>query len=165
MAHQKEDKHAIVRLDPVFGETVTVQGQMWDVAPMREAAVKCIAKTGLLGQLRFALTHVVLLWGYNIPWPDQGQKPQWRRPMEVFSLAHNVVFLAPAAAAMLLAFRRRRARSMLLALHVWGVVAMAALYFGDTRYRVPYDGLIIVLAIQAYVEMAERLRRGRRWVG
>jgi hypothetical protein len=159
-AHQKQDKHAIMRLDPVFGEKLTIQGHMWDPAPNYEMAARCVRKTGLLGQVRFALTHVVLLWGYNIPWPDQGQKPTWQRPMLIWCDAHNIVLLAPAAVAMLLAFTRRRARSMLLALHVWGVVLMAMLYFGDTRYRTPYDGLIALLALQTYVEIAPWLRRG-----
>jgi hypothetical protein len=147
-------------LDPVMGEKLTIQAVMGDAPANYQLAARCIAKTGLGGQLRFAITHVVLLWGYNIPWPDQGQK-SWRTPMHVSSIVHNSVILFPAAAALLLAFRRRRARSMLLALHVYSLVVTAMLYFGDTRYRVPYDGLLVVLAMQTYVDLHSLGRRAR----
>jgi hypothetical protein len=105
--------------------------------------------------------HVVLLWGYNTIWPDGGK---FRLPMAIAGGVHTVAFLPPAALAMFLAFRRRRARTMLLALHVWAVVAMAMLYFGDTRYRAPYDGVIIVLAIDTYVIAFRGVRSAIRWL-
>jgi hypothetical protein len=148
-------------LDPIFAEQLLIHGTMMDAEPNNRLAASCVKVGGLAKQLRFALTHVVLLWGYNIPWPDQGQKPEWRRPMEVSSVLHNALVLGPAAVAVLLAFRRRRARSMLLALHVFSVVLTAMLYFGDTRYRTPYDGILIVLAMQTYVEIGTLLRRAR----
>jgi hypothetical protein len=80
--------------------------------------------------------------------------------MELFCKAHDTFILPPAALALLLAFQRRRARSMLLALHVWSVIVIAMVYFGDTRYRAPYDGLLIVLAVQTCLEVGLQLRRG-----
>jgi hypothetical protein len=137
---------------------------MGDEAPNRKLAAECIKKTGWLRQAKYAVTHVVLLWGYNIIWPDQGQKPKYRKPMAVFCVGHSIAIMPPAAVAMLLGFRRRRARSMLLALHVWSQVLTAILYFGDTRYRAPYDGLLTILAIGSLVAAVRWLRslRGRR---
>src|SRR5262249_16933203 len=146
-AYEKEHHGSLLGMDPVFGETIAIQGHMWDEEPNREQAAKCIKKSGWRKQAKFAVEHVILLWAYNIIWPDQGQPKKWRLPMQISCLAHSIVLLPPAAIAMLLAFRKRRARIMLLALHVWSVVGMAMLYFGDTRYRAPYDGLIIVLAV------------------
>jgi hypothetical protein len=147
-------------LDPIFGETLVVQGHMWDAEPNYKLAAACVKTTGVRGQIKYALTHVMLLWGYNIIWPDAGQKPQWRVPMEVSSALHNVLILPAAALAVLLAIRRRRARSMLLALHVLSVLVTSMLYFGDTRYRAPYDGILIVLAAQSYVQAGGVLLRG-----
>ncbi|MEO7332121.1 MAG: hypothetical protein ABI193_26330, partial [Minicystis sp.] len=66
---------------------------------------------------------------------------------------HAIVILPPAALLMLLAFRRKHARILLLALHMWAEVLVAMLYFGDTRYRAPYDGVLIVLAAAGYVAL------------
>ena len=89
--------------------------------------------------------------------------------MEIACATHNVLFLLPSALALLLAFRRRRARAMLLACHVWSLVITSMLYFGDTRYRAPYDGVLIVLAMALYIEagglllrVADRVRGWRR---
>jgi hypothetical protein len=119
-----------------------------------------VERTGALRQLRYAVTHVVMLWAYNIPWPDQGQKPPWRSLMRLGSLAHDVFILPAAVPAILLAFRRRHTRWMLLALHVLSVVAVAVIYFGDTRFRVPYDGLLIVLAMRSYQALGLAVVRG-----
>lgn len=135
-----------IGLDPIFGPSVTYNGRMWEAEPTYALARACVQKSGLARQLKYAFTHVILLWGYNTIWPDQGQKPKFRIPMGIASGAHNLVILPPAALALVLAFRRRRARDMALALHVWALVVMAVAYFGDTRYRAPYDGVLIVLA-------------------
>jgi hypothetical protein len=159
-ARKRRQGRPLFTLDPVFAERLQISATMTDAEANRKLASACVAVAGLARELRFSVTHVVLLWGYNIPWPDQGQQPKWRKPMEISCALHNAVFLVPAAAALLLGFRRRRARSMLLGLHVFSLVVTAMLYFGDTRYRVPYDGLLIVLAMQTYVEIAALLRRG-----
>jgi hypothetical protein len=157
---QKAHPGSIIKLDPAFGEELIIQAHMWDAAPNYRLAARCVKRTGYLRQARYAITHVVLLWGYNIIWPDEGQEPRWRVPMELFCKAHDTFILPPAALALLLAFQRRRARSMLLALHVWSVIVIAMVYFGDTRYRAPYDGLLIVLAVQTCLEVGLQLRRG-----
>jgi hypothetical protein len=151
----------LFRLDPVFADQLLIHATMMDADANNRLAAACVTVAGLARELRFAATHVVLLWGYNIPWPDQGQKARWRIPMEVSSALHNALVLGPAAVALVLAFRRRRARSMLLALHVFSVVLTAMLYFGDTRYRTPYDGILVVLAMQTYVELWALQRRAR----
>lgn len=159
-AYEKEHPKPLFRLDPVFGETVKITGHMWDAEPNQKMAAACVKKSGYLRQAKFAITHVVLLWGYNIIWPDQGQKPKWKVPMQVFCIGHAILILPGAAIAMFLAFRRRHARTMLIALHVWSQVITAMLYFGDTRYRAPYDGLLVILAIAMYPEIAAFVRRG-----
>ena len=61
--------------------------------------------------------------------------------------------------AIVLAFGQRRGRGMLLGLHILALMIVAMVYFGDTRLRVPYDGLLIVLAVDAYACGYRLLRR------
>ena len=60
---------------------------------------------------------------------------------------------------MALAFRRRHARRMLLALHVFGLFLVAVVYFGDTRLRAPYDGILVTLAVVTYAGGVRRIGR------
>lgn len=164
LAYEKEHPRPLFRLDPVMGETLTFNGTMMDAEPTNKLAATCVKKAGLLREAKYAITHVVLLWGYNIIWPDMGHKPQFRIPMTVWCVAHAIVIMPPAVLAMMLAFRRRRGRVMLLALHVWGLVLTSMLYFGDTRYRAPYDGLLTILAVVMVPEILGSLRALRdRW--
>lgn len=161
LQYQKEHKDALFTLDPALGETLTIQGNMWDAAPNYALAARCVRKTGYFRQIKYAVTHVVLLWGYNAIWPDQGQKPRWREPMMSSLAAHNTFILPGAAVALLLSLRRRRARALLVAIQVWSLIFTSMLYFGDTRYRAPYDGLLILLAMTTYLDvlsLPQRLR-------
>ena len=85
--------------------------------------------------------------------------------MKVADDLNLVVFMIPTVLALLMMFRRSHTRHALLALHVWAVVITAALYFGDARFRVPYDGVIIVLVVELYARVARRLRTAvTRWL-
>jgi hypothetical protein len=159
-AYGKSNPSALFKLDPAMGETLKIEGYMWDAKPNNELTRNCIKATGLVRQIKYSITNVVLLWGYNFIWPDQGQKPVFRAPMLVWCVAHSIVLLPPMAVAIFLALRKREARTLLLALHVWAVIALAAVYFGDTRYRAPYDGIIIILAFETYARGFE-FWRGR----
>lgn len=151
----------IFPLDPVVGPTARFAGNMWEPAPAYALAATCVEKSGYLVQARFALSHVVLLWAYNLPWPDQAQDPPFRGLMNASAILHGILILPPAALAIFLAFRRRAARTLLLALHPLAMVATAMIYFGDARFRVPYDGLLILLAAEFLVSALAWLRRKR----
>lgn len=155
----KEHRSPLFPLDPARGTTIHFRGHMWDAAPTDAISADCVKKTGTLRQAKYAITHVVLLWGYNIIWPDMGNALKWRIPMAIFCFAHAILIMPPAAVAMFLAFRRRRARSMVLALHLWGLLVVSMLYFGDTRYRAPYDGILTILAVVTYAEIGPRVSR------
>jgi hypothetical protein len=161
LAYQEKNPRArpIFPLDPVLGASVHFSGNMWEPAGAYELAHRCVEKSGYLAQARFALAHVVLLWAYNLPWPDQAQIPRFRRPMEVSAVLHAILILPLAAVAIVLAFRRRGARRLLLAAHPLAMIAMAMIYFGDARFRVPYDGILIVLAAEILVAAFIWLRR------
>jgi hypothetical protein len=158
--HEKNHHgRSIFPLDPVLGTTERFAGKMWEPAGAYALAHRCVEKTGYLRQARFALSHVVLLWAYNLPWPDQAEIPRFRRLMDTSAILHGALILPPAAIAVLLAFRRREGRRLLLALHPLAMIATAMIYFGDARFRVPYDGLLILLAADLLVAASLWLRR------
>lgn len=154
--YEKRHPDAWVKLDPAFGLELKSRGFMWDEAKLDEIADRCIQKTGWLKQAHYGLNHVILLWGYNTTWPDMGQK-RWRVAMRNWNAIHMVAFLPPLLVALGLGMRRRFARHGLLTMQIFGLMVVSVLYFGDTRFRTPYDPIIIVLAMDAY-------GRGASWV-
>jgi hypothetical protein len=134
---------------------------MWDSAPFSELAAECVRRTGVARQARYALTHVAMLWFFNPTWPDASQ-PRFLPAMEIAQQLHDVLVLPAALAALALSFRAGRARAMLLALHVLGLVVVAIVYFGDTRLRVPYDGFLVILAATTYAGAANAFCTWRR---
>ncbi len=159
--HDAEHPGAFIRLDPARTPTIQFEGHMWDEAPLRVVARDCVRRTGLIRQARYALTHLVLLFAYNVAWPDQNVRPPFFRAMQISLGLHGALVLPAALAAMIAAFARRHARQMLLALHAWGLFAVAVIYFGDTRLRIPYDGLLVTLAVITYAGGVRMLRARR----
>ncbi|HVK64430.1 MAG TPA: hypothetical protein VM694_08150 [Polyangium sp.] len=152
----KKYPDAFVRLDAALGPKLTVPGTMWNEGPFYSLARRCVATTGLVRQARYALSHIVMLWGYNIVWPDSGTDA-YRRPMRRALDLHNVLLLPPMLVAFAASFRRHLARHALLSAHLVALVLVAMVYFGDVRYRVPYDGIVIALAFDG-------ITRGLGWV-
>lgn len=148
----KKSPDAFVRLDPAFGRRLSVRGTMWNPEPFEALARRCVAKTGPLRQARYALSHVVMLWGFNIAWPDSGTEA-FRRPMRRALDLHNVLLLPPMLVAFAASFRTHLARHALLSAHLVALALVAMLYFGDVRYRVPYDGIVIALAFEGLPRM------------
>ena len=159
--YEKAHPGSLMKLDPVMGTKLEVEGHTWDAAPLYGLAAECVRRGGLGRQVEFALEHVVLLWGYNLMWPDMGQ-PSFRRPMELASTLHNVFILPAALVAMALSLRRRNARVLLVSLHIYGLLVVAMLYFGDPRLRAPYDGMLVLLAVMTYASAYRMLRRRLR---
>jgi hypothetical protein len=183
-----QDKHpdSWMRLDPVFGTDprrmdlpgfeidgdgceeqrcivdgakIQYAGYIGDRDIQREIVRECVRRSGLLTQLRFSLTNVALLWGYNSTWPDRGNpKPRaldeawhWRVMSDRWKDWHNL-YLMPAALLGLAfpLFPNRYPRQAVVAIGVWGLIAVTVAYIGGIRFRIPYDSLILVLAAQAY---------------
>ncbi|APR85808.1 Hypothetical protein A7982_11157 [Minicystis rosea] len=159
-AYEKDHPGALFKLRPVMGPKIHFEGHMWDAEPLYRVASQCVQKSGVARQIQHGITHVVLLWAYNVMWPDSGQKA-FQRAMETSLVGHAIVVLPAALVAMALAFRPRRARAMLLALHIFALMAVAAVYFGDTRLRAPYDGILVILAALTYASAYRWARRRR----
>ncbi len=143
-----------VQLDPALGPELNFNGYIADAAPLEDLMRKCIAKTGWLGQLRYAAVNVVLLGGYNTPWPDSG-RGLWRHLAGNWQAVHTALVVFPTMLGVVTLFRRRAVATYgLLAMHVVALVITAAIYFGDVRLRTPYDPLFLLLSIEVYAFLA-----------
>jgi len=104
-------------------------------------------------------TH--LLFYRNNLWPERNywDSHDWRRPLMEASAPLVQYLVVPLA---LLGFfgliRRRNFGVEWLALHGFTMLFAAARYFGEVRYRVPYDPLFLILAAIA-VHQLFRLRQ------
>jgi hypothetical protein len=68
--------------------------------------------------------------------------------MHVWGRGVAAVVAVPALLALFAWARPRKAPKLaLLGCHVWGVLGVAVLYFGDTRLRVPYDPILLLMAL------------------
>ncbi len=160
LSYEKKHPNAVFKLAPANGETIKFKGHMWDGDKLGEIASTCVAKSGWAMQAYYALTHVVLLYGYNSVWPDSGL-PGWRVPMGVWSQVSLPLVVPPLIYGFLRALARRRARELLVAMHIWALVGTAIVYFGDTRYRAPYDGIVFLLVLPVYADLWHLVRAGR----
>lgn len=142
-------------LDPVLTPELKLDGELWDPKPAYALARKCVEESGYARQLGFAATHVILLWGYNIPWPTDG----W--VSVIGNVVQSIAVLPGLVLAMVLAFRRERARDQVLFALLLGLFATAALFFGEARMRAPYDGIVTTLAFTAYARAVAWLRERR----
>jgi hypothetical protein len=146
---QKHHPDSFIRLDPALKTKLAVQGTMWTPEPFAELARKCVETTGFVRQIRYAIVHVVMLWGFNNVWPDSGKDP-YRHVMFAAVTLHNAFLLPPFLVMLVASFRRRFVRHALLAVHLVALVFVSMIYFGDVRYRVPYDGLVIALSLEGW---------------
>lgn len=164
-SRQKHHPDSFIRLDPALGTKHLLRGTMWTPETFEDLTRRCLEKTGVARQVRYALNHIIMIWGFNNGWPDSAEAP-WRFFMLASVILHNIVFMPSVVIAMFVAFQGRFSRHALLAFHLWALVLIAVVYFGDVRYRIPYDGLVIVLALDGWRRIGGWFtsRRWRGWV-
>jgi hypothetical protein len=162
---EKHRHNSFIRLDPALETKLSVRGNMWTSENFERLTHRCVAMTGYAKQARYAVVHIIMLWGFNNAWPDASDE-LYRYVMLGALAVHNIFFLMPAVIMLLAAFRRGFSRHALVGVHIAALVCIAALYFGDVRYRVPYDGLLIVLGLDGWRRIFGWLASGRwhRWV-
>ncbi len=151
----KHNIRPIIDLDPAMGTELSFDGQVWDAEPAYALARRCVEKTGLAVQAKYGVTHLMLLWAYNLPWPTRGPE------VVVATTVTSVVFLPGLIVALALAWKRERARELCLVAQLFGLFFTAILFFGEIRLRTPYDGVIAVLAFGAYADAIAIFRRRR----
>jgi hypothetical protein len=141
---------AFVKLDPAISAEIEFKGYIADEQKLRGLLRQCWKNKGLAGQIKYTTINVILLVAHNTMWPDSG-RPQWREIAKEWGKAHLILLTLPCFFGLFTVLSRRTvARHGILALHVWALLVTAALYFGDTRLRCPYDPFIVILAIEVY---------------
>jgi hypothetical protein len=152
---QRHGMKPILSLDPALGRKISFDGEQWDGDAALDLAKKCMEKTGLLGQVKYAVSHVMLLWLYNGPWPSSAGVPT-----AIFAGINAVAFAPAMFLGWVTAIRRKNAGILLLSTHIAGLLTTAVLFFGEARLRLPYDGVILTMAAYGY-EAAFPVVRGR----
>ena len=151
------------QLDPAREIAIAAKDPLWIEEPLDAIADDCVARTGIVRQLRYAGTHVVLLWT-DTAWPDSG-RPEWRVLMRWSNRVQFALFFPPMIVAMFRGLGERDARRGLVALYLWSMIVVAMLYFGSARIRTVHDALVIALAIDSYARLVAWIRGRSRVLG
>lgn len=152
-----------VDLDPAFGSTFSYKGFIGDREIHKAHIRRCIAETGWWRQLKYSWVNASLLWSHNIPWPDSGRRA-WRLIATPWTTAHQYTLAIPALfSLLLLGFPGQRgAKRGLVAVNLVALLSLAAIFFGGTRHRAPYDYIILMLALEVYCIVAFLIVRAVR---
>ncbi|MCB9700932.1 MAG: glycosyltransferase family 39 protein [Myxococcales bacterium] len=174
--HRRAETHpdSWIKLDPAIAPELTFKGYIADQKILKGYLRECWKKKGLLGQAKYTAVNLVLLVAHNTMWPDSG-RAAWRETAKWWGRQHLTFLTLPAFIGMFTAFSRRTiARHGILAIHLWALMITAAIFFGDTRLRCPYDPFIVILALEVYGWVGQgvlrwfqnlRARRQRRALG
>lgn len=148
---KREGVEPDVRLEPAIADELKYKGYIGDRDKHMEFIRQCWDETGLSGQLSYTWLNMELLWRHNIPWPDSG-RAAWRAPATWWTYQHRVYLAIPALLGLLLLGVPgcRGAKMGLVAINLLALLLLAAIYFGGTRHRAPYDFVIIILAFEVY---------------
>jgi len=126
------------------------EGYIGDRAKLQEGRRLFLRGRSLEWRAKHLLSNIDLLVEHNWLWPesDHVNREPWRhRYSEDFeSVLH---WLLPLAALGLLSALWRRTPVLIVATaYVATVVVVAALFWGEMRYRVPYDGFLVILSLE-----------------
>jgi len=156
-----------MRMNAAFGDTFTYEGYIGDKAQHHEYIRRCIDATGWGRQIAYSWDNMSLLWFHNIPWPDSGPK-RWRRPAKWWNDQVLYWLMVPSWLGLLwvLIPGERAAKRGLVSVQIIALMLQSAVFFGGTRHRMPYDLLLIALAMETYGVVLRQLwtRLGRRWM-
>lgn len=140
-----------VRLDPALTDVLSYKGYIGDRHQHMDYIRQCMAKTGILGQLRYTWTNVLLVWMYNVPWPDSGRST-WTGPAKWWTYQSRNWLAIPALLGLVFIVipRKETAKLGLFGINLLALLILAGLFFGDARGRAPYDFIILTLALEVY---------------
>lgn len=157
-------------LRPALGhESIKMVGYIGDPDSHRAIRSDCYAATGVVEQLRYSLVNVSLLWFWGYQWPEvsDAAAPRilfaatvvWREIDQWLVWLPSMIGLGWGLRELL---RRDGNWGMsLLALQLVVSIAVAAVFFGTIRLRLPYDPFAIVLALLVWDAAAVRLQKRR----
>lgn len=135
------------------GTSIQYVGHHTDPEIHAAIARACAAQTGLLGQVRTSLSNLAGLWFFNAQWPDNSDRGQPFQPWsDAFVSIFQWLIWLPSTLGALWAVRdaRRSPGLALCALPLVAIAVVAAVWFGEIRFRTPYDPLALLLAVEAW---------------
>lgn len=102
-------------------------------------------------------TELYYLFFGNVAWPSSDQ-PGYSTAMKVSHALFNATIFPGLFLATYLFFKERKrlfkTRPAILFLMVLSLVVTTIVYYGDIRYRLPFDGFLILLSLWAYQSLA-----------
>lgn len=137
------------------GGEIEYRGYIADKELQNKIVAACIERSGLLRQAYFGFVHIVQLWGYNSMWPDQADpRPRpdeplqsWRALAEFWRRLAAYLFAIPCLLGLGWIFRpAQHLGRALVGLQMVALFAVAFLYIGGVRFRIPYDPLMFMLS-------------------
>ncbi len=118
------------------------------------------ADLSLLENLEMRKRNLYFLFLDNLLWPERREAKEGTR--KLLLLHWNDLFayiVCPLALVGIVTLVRRRNLGLeLAAIHIATMLYAAIFYFGEVRYRVPYDGICLMLALQAIWFFARKER-------
>lgn len=140
-------------LRPALGDpSLRFVGRFADPKIQAELRAQCYAATGWAEQARMSLANLHLLWFTPDTWPESRSKVPWLNPLvDGFHRLFRYVLLAPSLLGLGLALARpRRDPALTLcALHLVALMVLAAVFFGELRFRATTDVYAFLLALSA----------------
>jgi 4-amino-4-deoxy-L-arabinose transferase-like glycosyltransferase len=137
------------------GGTYYFEGRLaWDQSFFYGMGLECIGRDGL-GHVRLLARSVLDMTATTTPWPQVNDEKGQRGVVQATNLAYSLLLPWILIESILLIRRRRAAgrlsgEAVMLA-HLFCVVLVAVIYFGDPRVRSSYDvfGLALLAALLA----------------
>ena len=152
-------------LNPAMGsDTIRFVGYIGDPWIHRDLRRECYRRTGVLGQIQYSMSNLLLQWFVSQQWPDNSKNHRYFLPVsEVYRYGFQALVLLPSllGVGLGMARLRREPALALVALLLLTSMVLAAVFFGDVRLRTPYDPYAIILALLAVHWLRARWRRRR----
>jgi hypothetical protein len=145
----KEGVEPPIQLNPTLEDVLSYKGYIGDRKVHNAWIRKCLEMTSLWTQVKYSWTNMILMWRYNVPWPDSGRS-QWREVSRNWTRVHENAFALPSVLILFTLFRKKTLRHGWLALHMLAAIVVAIIYFGGTRHRASYDPLFLFFALEVY---------------
>jgi hypothetical protein len=149
-------------------DIVRLKGYVGDPDVLERIRKARVDRMSLAQRAKRMKRHVVHLVSRNFPNPEEDFHGDPRRAWLQRAFARATLGLLPLAAIGVFSMRRRVAGIVVIA-NLVTIVVVAACFYAEARYRVPYDPFLVIAAtagLASLVRLGARCVRagGRRWV-
>ncbi len=146
-----------------YTEVFEFEGYIGDAEILNAERKRYWSELSVKDKLGLLCRNVLLLAYWNTMWPERNHaKEGWRKTIFEFwpGLVQYYVFPMAFVGFIILLFRLN-VYLEIYALHYITMLYTALMYIGEIRYRVPYDFVLIVLAVYAVAVMCGFEQRGK----